>query len=47
MDLLSFLLGAIIAFGICGMSDSKAIDIGKIKLKGKWYKLVKLEEDQL
>ena len=47
MDMLSFLLGVIIAFGICGMADSKAIDIGKIKLKGKWYKLVKLEEDQL
>lgn len=46
MDLLSFLLGVIIAFGICGMSDSKAIDIGKIKLKGKWYWLVKIQENK-
>lgn len=46
MDVLSLLLGAIIAFGICGMSDSKAIDIGKIKLKGKWYRLVKIQENE-
>lgn len=41
--MLLFLLGFIIAFGICGMTDSKAIKLGKIQLKGKWYKITKLE----
>lgn len=38
-----FLFGVIIAFGICGMADTKAIDNGKIQIKGKWYKLTKLD----
>ena len=38
-----FLLGLIIAFGLCGMADTKAVDAGKIQIKGKWYKLTRID----
>ena len=38
-----FLLGLIIAYGICGQADTKAVDKGKIQIKGKWYKLIRLD----
>lgn len=28
-----FLLGLIIAFGVCGAADTKAVDLGKIQIK--------------
>lgn len=37
------LLGLIIGFGICGMADTKAVDNGKIHIKGKWYKITRLD----
>lgn len=38
-----FLLGLIIAFGVCGVADDKAVDNGKIQIKGKWYRLTRLD----
>lgn len=38
-----FLFGLIISFGICGMADTKAVNNGKIRIKGKWYKLTRLD----
>lgn len=37
-----FIFGLIVGFGVCGMADTKAIDESKIQIKGKWYKLTRL-----
>lgn len=39
-----FVLGLIVAFEVCGIADTKAIDTGKIQIKGKWCKLARLGE---
>lgn len=38
-----FLFGLVISFGICGMADTKAVNNGRIQIKGKWYKLTRLD----
>lgn len=42
-----FVFGLIVAFGICGMADTKALRLGKVKMKGKWYKLVPLSQNKV
>lgn len=37
-----FILGLVVAFGICGIADTKATEVGKIQIKGKWYKLTRI-----
>lgn len=41
------LFGFVVAFYLCDAADTKSIQTGRIRIKGKWYKLTPMEDDEL